>query len=547
MVLRFFLIFLAASYGNAQQSTNGFGYSISNGVVTITNYTGSGGAVSIPAIIENTPVTGIGDYAFVENTNISSIDLPTTVTIFGEGAFANCRSLESISIPEGTSNLKMWTFGDCDKLTNVVLPSTLLSIGNWAFSDCDILETISFPNNLESIGNGTVGQCWNLKTVNVPNSLTNIGPMNFYSCPNLESINVGSGNPAYTSTDGILYNKDRSLVLIFPSKKPVAFYSLPDSLKNIGDHAFKDNYYLTNLIVPEGVTNIGWWSITRCKELKSVQLPSTVTNINSDNFQQCYNLLAINVDGANPVFFSENGVLFLNQKYWTSMTNYIYRTNLYKFPNGVSGNYSVPNYVNVINWSAFEYSTNLTSIYIPNSVTNIQGFAFRQCINLTNVTLPEDLKNLEREVFSGCSKIQSIVIPSSVTNIEVRPFGYFQPKSVFFLGNAPTIQDYSQPAFFPNSNSIFYYKMGTLGWTSFNSPYVQPGLPPLSVLSFLSISNNNSQFNLRFNTFSSLQYTVQKTTNLNTWSNVQTVQGDNTEKEFQETIADRGFFRVLQE
>lgn len=544
MVHWFFVFALATSLASAQHSTNGFGYFLSNNQVTITNYTGPGGAVSVPAIIEAAPVTALGDYAFSERTNVTSILLPTTLTNFGAGAFDNCRSLESIAIPEGTTVLKMRTFNNCDKLTNVALPSTLLSIGNWAFNDCDILESIVFPNNLESIGTGTVGLCWNLKTVNIPNSLTNIGPNNFYACPFLESINVSTSNPAYTSTDGILYNKARSSILKFPSKKQVASYSLPSSLNNIADHAFMDNFYLTNLSVPQGVTNIGWWSITRCKMLQSVQIPSSVTNISYNNFQQCYKLLAINVDESNPVFFSDNGVLFLNQSYWTSMTNYIYQTNLYRFPNGVAGNYNVPNYVNVINWQAFEYSTSLTSVYIPNSVTNIQGFAFSQCINLTNVILPSNLNVLSRETFSWCDKIQSIVIPHLVTNIESAPFGYFkQPKAVYFLGNAPTRGTY----FNHSSNSIFYYKPGTLGWTSFNSPYVQPGLPPISIFSFLSNTNNNSKFTLRFNTFFSLQYTVQKTTNLNTWTNVHVVQGDNTEKEFQSNITDRGFFKVIQE
>jgi len=543
MFWRFFVVCMVASYANAQQTTNGFGYYIANDAVTITNYTGAGGAVSIPATIDNIPVTGIGSWAFVEKTNISSILLPTTVTNFGDGAFNNCRSLKSIAIPEGTTTLNMWTFGNCDNLTNVILPSTLLSIGNWAFSDCDILETINFPDNLESIGNGTVGQCWNLKTVNIPNTLTNIGPNNFYSCPNLESITVGSANPAFTSTDGILYNKVRSLVLKFPSKKQTAFYSLPNSLKSIGDHAFMDNYYLTNLVIPNGVTNIGWWSITRCKVLKSVQLPSSITYISQDNFQQCYNLLAIDIDSANLDYFSDNGVLFSRQRWYINETLSA-RNLLYRFPNGLAGNYNVPSYTDAIGWHAFEYSTNLTSVYIPNSVTDIGGFAFWQCINLTKVTLPSNLNVLRRETFSSCDKIQSIVIPSLVKIIESSPFGFSkQPKAVYFLGNAPTIGTY----FNPSSNSIFYYKPGTLGWTSFSSPYVQPGLPPISLSTSLSSTNNISFFTFRFNTFSSLQYTIQKTTNLNTWSNVQTVQGDNTEKEFQESIADRGFYRVLQE
>ena len=535
--------FLATSFSHAQQSTNGFGYYLSNNQVTITNYSGPGGAVSIPATIEDTPVTTVGDYAFAEKTNITSILFPATVTNFGEGAFAGCSSLSSITIPEGTTSLKLGTFGNCDKLTNVSLPSTLLSIGNYAFLDCDILESITLPTNLTSLGEAAITQCYNLKNVSIPSSLTNIEPLNFYLLPMLEMINVDSNNLAYTSDEGVLYNKDKSLILKFPAKKQVSSFSLPTSLNSIGDHAFMGNFYLTNLVIPEGVTNIGAWAVTDCKMLQSVQIPSSSTNISQSNFQQCYNLLTINVNGGNPVFFSQDGVLFLNQLYWMN-TNYIYKEVLYRFPNGFSGNYIVPTGTKSIYWAAFEYSTNITSVYIPDSVETIGPFAFAQCYNLTNVILPSNLKILSREVFSWCDKIQSIVIPSSVTNVESAPFGYFkQPSAVYFLGNTPTTGTY----FTPSSNSIFYYRPGSSGWTNFNSAYVQPGLPPISASTTLLTTNNNSKFSLRFSTFTSLQYTVQKTTNLNTWTNVHVVQGDNSEKEFQENIADRGFFRVLQE
>jgi hypothetical protein len=75
-----------------------FNYTTNNGTITITEYTGPGGAMAIPATINGLPVTGIGDYAFSYNTSLTSITIPNSVTIIGDAAFFYCASLMAISV-----------------------------------------------------------------------------------------------------------------------------------------------------------------------------------------------------------------------------------------------------------------------------------------------------------------------------------------------------------------------------------------------------------------------------------------------------------------
>src|ERR1700677_2426550 len=78
-----------------------FTTSTANGQVTITGYTGSGGAVSIPCAINGLPVTAIGSDAFASGTSITSVKIPNSVTGIGSDAFSGCTSLAAVTIPNG--------------------------------------------------------------------------------------------------------------------------------------------------------------------------------------------------------------------------------------------------------------------------------------------------------------------------------------------------------------------------------------------------------------------------------------------------------------
>ena len=135
-------------------------------------------------------VTRIGDEAFDYNKRLTSVTIPNSVTSIGDNAFEFCSGLISVTIGNSVTSIGNYAFGYCSSLTSVTIPNSVTSIGGYAFNDCSSLTSV------------TIG-----------NSVTSIGDRAFYECSSLENINVELGNNTYSSTEGILYNKDQTSLL----------------------------------------------------------------------------------------------------------------------------------------------------------------------------------------------------------------------------------------------------------------------------------------------------------------------------------------------
>lgn len=203
--------------------------------------------VVIPEEIDGLPVTAIGTHAFDE-CYIESITIPDSVTSIYSSAFAHCESLINIIIPDGVTR-----------------------IGDHAFYGCTALTS-----------------------VNIPASVTTVGSHAFYCCYGLEEIVVHSDNSEYSSTDGVLFNKDQTNLLHYPCQKSGA-YTIPESVTLIQDYAFYCCDYLTDITIPDGVTWIGEYAFAWCSSLTSVTVPDTVENIGSWAFAGCYDLKEITI------------------------------------------------------------------------------------------------------------------------------------------------------------------------------------------------------------------------------------------------------------
>src|SRR5258705_489924 len=94
-----------------------FNYMTDNGTITITGYTGPGGAVTIPDTINGLPVTSIGDVAFLQRTNLTSVTIGSNITNIGNYAFASCSSLTNVTIPNSVTRMGNWAFSSCSNLT----------------------------------------------------------------------------------------------------------------------------------------------------------------------------------------------------------------------------------------------------------------------------------------------------------------------------------------------------------------------------------------------------------------------------------------------
>ncbi len=215
------LLWLAMAPGVQAQ----FNYTTNNGAITITGYTGPGGAVAIPDIIDGLPVTTIGDYAFYYNTSLTSVTIPHSVTSIGDWAFESCYSLTGVTIPSSVTSIGDYAFYYNTSLTGVTIPNSVTSIGRWAFAGCSSLTRVTIPGSVYGTGFGTFAGCTGLINVTLRNGLSRIGSWVFNGCTGLTSLTI----PNSVTSIGIgAFNGCTSLTGVYfkgnaPSIDPEAF------------------------------------------------------------------------------------------------------------------------------------------------------------------------------------------------------------------------------------------------------------------------------------------------------------------------------------
>ena len=297
---------------------------------------------------------------------IGEVTIPNSVIIFGYSAFDSCESLISVTIPDSVTCIDDRTFSSCTSLTSIEV-----SGNNKNYSSIDGVlfnknksRLITYPagktdskyvmpNSVISIDDDAFDSCINLKSVTIPNSVTSIDSGAFSNCISLTSIEVSGNNKNYSSTDGVLFNKDKSELITYPAGKTDSEYAIPNSVTSIGNYAFACSTNLTSVSIPNSVTSIGYDTFEDCTSLTSVTIPDSVTSIGWDTFENCTSLASITIG------------------------------------NGITS----------IGLGAFSGCTSLTSVTIPDSVTSVGNSAFYDCTSLASVTIPNSVTSIDEHAF----------------------------------------------------------------------------------------------------------------------------------------------------
>ena len=338
-------------------------------------------------------ITSIGNSAFYDCSSLTSVTIPDSVTSIGEWAFYDCCSLTSVKIPDSVTSIGGAAFWGCSSLTSVTIGNSVTSIGEWAFSDCS-LTSVTIPHSVTSIGDCAFSGCSSLTSVTIGNGVTSIND-SFSGCVSLKSFTVSESNSAYSSKDGVLFNKNKTKLVAYPAGKTNTSYTIPNSVSEIKEWAFSDCSDLTNVTIPNSVSKISYGTFWGCSSLTSVTIPTSVKSIDGYAFEYCSSL--------------------------TSVT--------------------IPNSVTSIGEWAFSDCSSLTSITIPNSVSKISYGTFECCENLKSVTIPTSVKSIDGRAFSGCDSLSDIYYKGTASQwkaVKVEAFNNpLKNATIHYVPNVP--------------------------------------------------------------------------------------------------------------
>ena len=183
-------------------------------------------------------VTIIQDNAFYRCNYLDSITIPDSVITIGNDAFYNCTGLAKLIIGNSVISIGDNAFYGCYSLTSIIIPDSVTSIGYQAFYGCNHLTNITIPDSVTTIGGGAFGRCSSLTSVTIPDSVTTIGASPFGGCSSLSNISVDIKNQYYSNDEyGVLFNKDKTVLIQYPLGNTRTSYIIPDSVMEIYNYA----------------------------------------------------------------------------------------------------------------------------------------------------------------------------------------------------------------------------------------------------------------------------------------------------------------------
>ena len=224
------------------------------------------GCKSLQTVTMSASITEIPAYAFRGTTALETVVLPDSTVTIGEKAFYNS-SLKTINLDK-VQTIEASAFVNT-KLTNLTL-TNVQTIGNQAFSGVEKLSALSLGDCLTAIGDYAFAYCSLLKEVNLPASVASVGKGAFYQNLRLAAVNYSGMN--LISEDGVLYNADKTQLIVYPAGKTGASFTLPATVRSICENAFNGNKSLKTITVNAETQEIGYAAFSACPSLTSLNV-----------------------------------------------------------------------------------------------------------------------------------------------------------------------------------------------------------------------------------------------------------------------------------
>ena len=401
----------------------------------------------------------LGKRVFMDCEQLEALYL--NCSSISDGYFANFRSLKTVVLGNNVTSIGRAAFQRCDSLTSIIISGSVTNIGNRAFEHCYSLKKIIFEDGNEPLRLGYIYDDYYYDSCRGREYINNDGQRVvcdfvglFFDCP-LETLYLGR-NLIYREEyrgnydDGYYYDSSP-----FFNQTELTSVTVGQAVTEIGDYTFKtcrnlaevhisdvaswcnvkfesaksnpisitkslylNDTLVTELIIPESVTEIGDYAFYDCRSISSVNFPESITKIGTGAF---YGIPLLNnfSDGVvyiGKVLYAYKGTMPENTLIKVKDGTVCIREFAFLEQDNLSS-ITFPKSVTEIGGSAFKGCTELTSVAIPEHVTTINDSTFLNCTALTSVNIPKGLRTVGENAFKGCCSLMAFEAPESVTYI----------------------------------------------------------------------------------------------------------------------------------